>query len=247
MAEQRVGLVTGSSGALGRAIARRLAQDGWAVALHYREHREETEALQRKLASELGARTCVVQADVRHQDQVNRMFAELQDALGPLALAVNNAGIVRDKVLWKLSEEDWDAVLDTSLRGAFHVCKAAAAGMRERKWGRIVNVSSIVGAMGNLGQTNYAAAKAGLIGFTKALAKELARSNVTVNAICPGFMESPMVRGVPEEAQKKLLEQIPLGRFGEPEAIGEAVAFLAGRGGDYITGQVLHVNGGMYV
>jgi NAD(P)-dependent dehydrogenase (short-subunit alcohol dehydrogenase family) len=154
---------------------------------------------------------------------------------------------VRDKVLWKLTEEDWDAVLDTSLRGAFHVCKAAVPGMRERKWGRIVNVSSIVGAMGNLGQTNYAAAKAGLIGFTKALAKELARSNVTVNAICPGFMDSPMVRGVPEDAQKKLLEQIPLGRFGEPEAVGEAVAFLAGRGGDYITGQVLHVNGGMYV
>ncbi|MGC4122570.1 MAG: beta-ketoacyl-ACP reductase [Myxococcales bacterium] len=246
MAEQRVALVTGSPGALGKAIARRLAQGGWAVALHYRERREETEALQAELA-QTGARTCIVQGDVRRQEDANRMLAELHDALGPLSLAVNNAGIVRDKVLWKLTEEDWDAVLDTSLRGAFHVCKAAVTGMRERKWGRIVNVSSIVGAMGNLGQTNYAAAKAGLIGFTKALAKELARSNITVNAICPGFMESPMVRGVPEDAQKKLLEQIPLGRFGEPEAVGEAVAFLAGRGGDYITGQVLHVNGGMYV
>lgn len=244
--EQRVALVTGAPGALGRAVALKLARDGWAVSLHYNQARDKAEELQRQIA-DLGARSAIVQGDVRDQADVNRMVAETTERLGPVALAVNNAGIVRDKVLWKLTEEDWDAVLDTSLRGAFHVSKAVINGMRERKWGRIVNVSSIVGAMGNFGQTNYAAAKAGLIGFTKALAREVARSNVTVNAICPGFMESPMVRGVPEEAQKKLIEQIPLGRFGEPEAVGEAVAYLGGRGGDYVTGQVLHVNGGMYM
>jgi NAD(P)-dependent dehydrogenase (short-subunit alcohol dehydrogenase family) len=195
----------------------------------------------------MGARACLVQADVRKAEEVARMVREVEQSLGPVALVVNNAGIVRDRTIWKLTADDWDAVMDTSLKGAFNVCKATVDGMRERSWGRVVNISSIVGAMGNFGQSNYAAAKAGLIGFTKALAKELARSNITVNAICPGFMDSPMVRSVPPEAQKKLLDQIPLGRFGEPEAVAEGVAYLAGKGGDYVTGQVLHVNGGMYM
>lgn len=247
MAEgQKVALVTGASGTLGHAIALKLAKEGWAVALHYRGHLHEIEALTAEIAK-LGARSCVVQADVRKADEVKRMVAEVEKALGPVSLAVNNAGIVRDRGFLKMTEEDYDAVLDTSLRGAFNVCKAVVEGMKQRKYGRIVNISSIVGAMGNFGQTNYAAAKAGLIGFSKALAKELARSNITVNAICPGFMDSPMVRDVPEDVQKKLVDQIPLGRFGEPEAVGEGVAYLAGHGGNYVTGQVLHINGGMYM
>jgi 3-oxoacyl-(acyl-carrier-protein) reductase len=247
MAEmQKVALVTGASGALGRAIAMQLAREGWAVALHYRGRRDEVDGLAKQLA-DLGARSLVVQADVRRAEEVQRMVAEVEEKLGPISLAVNNAGIVRDRSFFKMTEEDYDAVMDTSLRGAFNVCKAVAEGMKQRKHGRIVNISSIVGAMGNFGQANYAAAKAGLIGFTKALAKELARYNITVNAICPGFMDTPMVRDVPEDVQKKLIAQIPLGRFGEPEAVGAGVAYLAGAGGNFITGQTLHINGGQYM
>lgn len=243
---QKVALVTGASGALGGAIARRLARDGYALALHYRSNPAEA----RSLASELqaqGTKTLVVQADIRKQDEVRRMVDEVQRELGPVSVLVNNAGLVRDRTLAKMADEDWSIVLDTNLRGAFNACQAVASGMRERKWGRIINISSIVGAMGNYGQANYAAAKAGLIGLTKSIAKEMARDQVTANAICPGFMDTPMVRGVPEAVQQKLVAQIPLGRFGEPSAVGEAVAYLAGPGGDWVTGQVLHVNGGMYM
>jgi 3-oxoacyl-[acyl-carrier protein] reductase len=175
------------------------------------------------------------------------MIEGVQSELGPLSVVVNNAGLVRDRTITKMSSEDWSVVLDTNLRGAFHVCKSVVQGMRERKFGRIINISSIVGAMGNFGQVNYSASKAGLIGLTKSLAREIAREQITVNAICPGFMDTPMVRKVPEAVQEKIIAQIPLGRFGEPSAVGEAVAYLAGKGGDYITGQVLHVNGGMYM
>ena len=175
------------------------------------------------------------------------MVQEVERQLGPVEIVVNNAGLVRDRTIQKLSDDDWDVVLDTNLRGAFHVCRAVVPGMRQRRKGRIVNISSIVGAMGNYGQVNYSASKAGLIGLTKSLARELARDQVTVNAICPGFMDTPMVRAVPEPVQQKLIEQIPLGRFGEPSAVGEAVLYLAGPGGAWVTGQVLHVNGGMYM
>lgn len=244
--EPKVALITGANGALGQAIAERLAQEGWALGLHYRTRGELATTLHNTLAAQ-SARCCLVQGDIRSANEVAHVVMEIERSLGPISLVVNNAGIVRDRTLGKLTEEDWDAVVDTSLKGAYLVTRASIEGMRERKWGRVVNISSIVGAMGNFGQTHYAAAKAGLIGFTKSLARETARANVTVNAICPGFMDTPMVRGVPAEVQKKLVEQIPLGRFGEPEAVGHAVAFLAGPGGAYITGQVLHVNGGMYM
>lgn len=243
---RKLALITGASGALGHAIALRLANDGYDLALHYRSGEEEArqlaEALQRQ-----GARALPVQADVCKQDEVDRMVAVVEDELGAIGVVVNNAGLVRDRTLARLTEDDWDIVLDTNLRGAFHVCKAVVPRMRERRNGRIVNISSIVGAMGNYGQVNYAASKAGLIGLTKSLAKEVARDQVTVNAVCPGFMDTPMVRGVPEAVQEKLVAQIPLGRFGEPSAVGEAVVYLAGDGGSWITGQVLHVNGGMYM
>lgn len=243
---EHVALVTGASGALGSAIARRLSQAGYRIALHYRSG----EAGARKLAEELsrrGSQALCVKADVCNAADVERMVGEVERALGPLTVVVNNAGLVRDKTITKLTAEDWDVVMNTNLRGAFHVCKAVVPGMRERKRGKIINISSIVGAMGNFGQVNYAASKAGLIGLTKSLAREVARDQVTVNAICPGFMDTPMVRSVPEAVQQKLTAQIPLGRFGEPAAVGEAVCYLAGPGGDWVTGQVLHVNGGMYM
>jgi 3-oxoacyl-[acyl-carrier protein] reductase len=188
-----------------------------------------------------------VKADVCKEDEVQRMVKVVTEELGPISVLVNNAGLERDKTITKLSTEDWDIVLDTNLKGTFLCSKAVVAGMRERKAGRIINISSIVGAMGNFGQVNYSASKAGMIGLTKSLAKEVARDQVTVNAICPGFMDTPMVRGVPENVQEKLIAQIPLGRFGDPMAVGEAVAYLAGQGGEWVTGQVLHVNGGMYM
>lgn len=243
---QKVALVTGASGALGRAIALRLAKDGYALALHYRSKGDSARALAEELGK-AGGRAVLVQADVCKEGDVQRMVEKVQQELGPLSVVVNNAGLVRDRTITKLSTEDWNIVLDTNLRGAFHVCKSVVSSMRERKHGRIINISSIVGAMGNFGQVNYSASKAGLIGLTKSLAREVARDQVTVNAICPGFMDTPMVRAVPEPVQQKLIAQIPLGRFGEPSAVGEAVAYLAGPGGDWVTGQVLHVNGGMYM
>lgn len=243
---ERVALITGASGALGRAIAIRLAGDGYRLALHYRGSEPEVRSLGDELARR-GVRALPVQADVRREADVNAMVAGIEKELGPIALVVNNAGLVKDKTIWKMTEEDWDIVLDTNLKGSFLVAKAVVPGMKARKGGAIINVSSIVGAMGNFGQVNYAASKAGLIGFTKALAKEVARDGITVNAICPGFMDTPMVRNVPAAVQEKLLAQIPLGRFGEPSAVGDAVAYLAGPSGAWITGQVLHVNGGMYM
>lgn len=242
----KVALITGASGALGHAIAESLGEEGFDLALHYRSGEEEARQLASTLESR-GIRALPVQADICKQPEVDRMVEEVERALGPIDLVVNNAGLVRDRTITRLTEEDWDIVLDTNLRGAFHVCKAVVPSLRERRSGRIVNISSIVGAMGNFGQVNYSASKAGLIGMTKSLAKELARDQICVNAICPGFMDTPMVRGVPEAVQQKLVAQIPLGRFGEPRAVGDAVAYLAGPGGAWVTGQVLHVNGGMYM
>lgn len=242
----KVALITGASGALGHAIAESLGEEGYDLALHFRSGEEEARQLASLLESR-GIRALPVQADICKQPEVDRMVEEVERTLGPIDLVVNNAGLVRDRTITRLTEEDWDIVLDTNLRGAFHVCKAVVPSLRERRSGRIVNISSIVGAMGNFGQVNYSASKAGLIGLTKSLAKELARDQICVNAICPGFMDTPMVRGVPEAVQQKLVAQIPLGRFGEPRAVGDAVAYLAGPGGAWVTGQVLHVNGGMYM
>jgi NAD(P)-dependent dehydrogenase (short-subunit alcohol dehydrogenase family) len=242
----KVALVTGASGALGSAIAEKLAALGYAVGLHYHSRPDEVAKLRTHLES-LGVPALAVRADVRDRTEVGAMVGFIEETLGPVDLAVNNAGLVRDRTCLKITPEDWEIVLDTNLRGAFHVCQAVFEGMRKRGSGRIVNISSIVGAMGNYGQVSYSAAKAGLIGLTKSLARETARYKVTVNAICPGFMDTPMVRAVPEDVQKKLIEQIPLGSFGPPSAVAEAVAYLAGPGGDWITGQILHVNGGMYM
>jgi len=242
----KVALITGASGALGRAIAERLAEDGFDLALHYRSGRKAAEELAASLSTG-GIEARAYQADVCKPIDVHRMVERIEEELGPICVVVNNAGLVRDRTCHKLTDEDWEEVIDTNLRGAFHVCRSVIPSLTQRKEGRIINISSIVGAMGNYGQANYAASKAGLIGLTKSLARELARDNVTVNAVCPGFMDTPMVRNVPPQVQEKILAQIPLRRFGDPRAVGEAVAYLAGAGGAWVTGQVLHVNGGMYM
>jgi 3-oxoacyl-[acyl-carrier protein] reductase len=186
-----------------------------------------------------------VQADVADVAQAESAVATIEEELGPIDILVNNAGITKDGLLVRMSYDDWDAVLDVNLRGAFAMTKAVARGMMKRRWGRIINITSVVGLTGNRGQANYAASKAGLIGLTKAVAKELASRNILVNAIAPGFIDTDMTRALPEEARGALLAQIPLGRLGSAGEVAGAVLFLASDLANYITGQVLVVDGGM--
>ena len=246
-----VALVTGAGRGLGRAIALQLARDGARVALNHvgdqeGNNRREAESVASEVAAG-GGRSFVVEASVADAAQVAAMVRAVSEALGPVSILVNNAGILRDMTLKRMGEDDWQAVLDVNLTGAFHCAKAVLEGMREAGWGRIVNLSSVVGLTGNIGQTNYAASKAGLIGFTKSLAREVGRRGITVNAIAPGFIRTGMLYTVPEEIRTRVLEQIPVGVWGEPEDVAHAVAFLASEEARYITGQVIGVNGGYYM
>jgi len=194
-----------------------------------------------------GCHSCICQANVGDMAQVNRMREEVIKKFGGVDILVNNAGIVRDKSFVKMTPDMWNDVLSVNLNGTFYCTKAFIDGMIEKKYGRIVNISSVVGKMGNFGQANYTASKAGVIGLTKALAREFAGKGVTVNAIAPGFIETDMVKGVPPEAMEKVLARIPLGRLGKASEVAGTVAFLASRDGDYITGQVIDINGGLYI
>ncbi len=208
-----------------------------------KEHAKEIS----KLVDALGNHSCIYQADVSNMEQVNRMRDEVIKKFGKVDILVNNAGIVRDKSFVKMTSEMWSDVLNVNLNGCFYCTKAFAEGMLERKYGRIVNISSVIGRMGNFGQANYTASKAGLIGLTKALAKEFAGKGVTVNAIAPGFIETDMMKGIPGEVMEKIIAKIPLGRLGKASEVAGAVAYLASHEGDYITGQVIDINGGLYV
>ncbi len=228
-------LVTGASKGIGRAIAKELAAAGAEVAVGYRTGKDEAEAL----ATEIGGRA--LQADV----SVAEDAARLVDEAGELDVLVNNAGLTRDGLIARMPDEDWEVVLDTNLGGVFYTCRAVARGMMKRRSGAIVNLTSVVGLHGNPGQTNYAASKAGIIGFTKALARELATRNVRVNAVAPGYIETDLTNVLPEEAQQAILQNTPLQRMGAPEDVAGAVRFLCSDAAAFVTGEVLLVDGGL--
>lgn len=240
-----VAVVTGASRGLGRAIAEELANGGAKVVVNYSRSKEPAEELVSQI-SENGSEAIAVQADVSDAEQAQRLIDESIEQFGRIDILVNNAGINRDNTLKKLTIEDWDVVVQTDLNSAFYTVHAALPQMIEQESGCIINMSSFIGEAGNVGQANYAAAKAGLLGFTKTAAQELARYGITVNALCPGFIETDMVADIPEEAKEKLLKTVPLGRFGKPEEIGRAARYLV-EDGDYITGQSLDINGGVYI
>lgn len=238
----KVAFVTGSTRGIGLAVARALYAAGAKVAVHGRDPGKA-----RTVAAELGERAVGVACDVADAAQVEAAILAAEQALGPVDILVNNAGLTRDNILLRLSEADWDAVLDANLKGAFLTTRMVIKGMMKRRSGRIINIGSIVGLTGNKGQANYAASKAGLIGFTKSVAKEYASRNVLVNCVAPGFIETDMTSGLPPEARAALLQQIALERLGRAEDVAGAVLFLASDLAGYITGQVLVVDGGMVI
>ncbi|MBA3344310.1 MAG: 3-oxoacyl-[acyl-carrier-protein] reductase [Gemmatimonadales bacterium] len=238
----KTAFVTGSTRGIGLAIARALHGAGARVAVSGR-----TLERARAVAADLGERTLGVSCDVAVAAEVEAAIAATEAALGPIDILVNNAGFTRDNILLRLSEADWDAVLDANLKGAFHTSRAVIKGMMKRRAGRIVNITSVVGLTGNKGQSNYAASKAGLIGFTKSVAKEYASRGVLANCIAPGFIETDMTAALPDEARTTLLQDIALGRLGRPEDVAGAVLFLASDLAGYVTGQVLVVDGGMVI
>lgn len=240
----RAAVVTGGSRGIGRAVCVALAKQGCNVVVNYC-HGEAAAAETAALCKELGVEAVTVQADVSTAEGCKKLFEEAVNAFGRVDILVNNAGVTRDNLILRLSEEDFDTVLNANLKGAFLCCKEAARRMVRQRYGRIVNLSSVVGLRGNAGQTNYSASKAGLIGLTKSLAKELASRNVTVNAVAPGFINTDMTAAMTEAAKTATLAAIPMQRLGAPEDVARAVAFLASDSAAYITGQVLAVDGGM--
>ncbi len=244
MLQGKIALVTGGSRGIGRATALALAGYGADVAVNYSGSREKAVQVVEEI-KRLGCRAIAVQADVSKQEDCVRMFQEISEALGTVDILVNNAGITRDNLAVRMSEEEFDRVIETNLKGAFFCMKLAGKTMMRKRYGRIISLSSISGVRGNAGQMNYCAAKAGIIGMTKCLARELASRGVTVNAVAPGYIDTDMTAALPDKVKEAVLAQIPLGRMGRPEDIAEAVAFLASDRAAYITGQVIQVDGGM--
>lgn len=240
----RVALVTGAARGIGRAIALALAQPGLTLYLNDVVIGEEAEKTRNEVENK-GADARLLQFNVADTTATQAGIDRIIQESGRLDLLVNNAGITRDNLVMRMKEADWDQVLEVNLKGAYNCIRAAAKPMIKQRGGRIINISSVVGVMGNPGQANYVASKAGLIGLTKAVARELASRNITVNAVAPGFIETEMTAALPEKVRAEMQAQIPLNRFGTPEEVAQAVVFLAGDAAAYMTGQVLHVNGGM--
>lgn len=242
--ENKTAIVTGGSRGIGRAICVALAKEGANIVTCYAKGAaaaEETVAMCR----EYGVQAVAVQADVAVPGDVEALFAEALKVTGTIEILVNNAGITRDGLLLRMSDDDFNQVIDTNLRGAFYCMRAASKLMMKKRYGRIVTISSVVGVSGNAGQVNYAASKAGVIGMTKSLAKELGSRNVTANAVAPGFITTDMTEGLPDAVKEQMAKEIPLSRMGRPEDVADAVTFLVSDRASYITGQVLHVDGGM--
>jgi 3-oxoacyl-[acyl-carrier protein] reductase len=243
--EGKTALVTGASQGIGEAVARRLARQGARLVLAAR-NLGKLEALAAELA-EQGSEAAPLALDLARTEEIAERLKSLPPAFADIDVLVNNAGITADNLLLRMSLEQWRSVLDTNLTGTFVVTRELVRGMMKRRWGRVVTISSVVGVMGNAGQANYAAAKAGLIGFSKSVAKELASRGITANVVAPGFIETAMTAGLSEEIRRKMFEGIPAGRLGSGDDLAAAVGFLASDEAAYVTGQVLHVNGGMYL
>lgn len=243
--EGKVAIVTGASRGIGRAIALRLAREG--ASLVVTATTEESARNTAAAVEALGQKALALAVDVADPAAVEAMFAAAVETFGKVDILVNNAGITKDGLLLRMKDADWDAVLDVNLKGAFNCVREAAKLMTKARSGRIVNISSVVGEMGNAGQINYCASKAGMIGLTKSAARELAKRGITVNAVTPGFIETDMTAVLSDKVREGLLQQIPLERFGSPDDVANAVFFLVSPMGDYITGHVLSVNGGMYM
>jgi len=244
--EGKNAIVTGGSLGIGRAIAVTLARNGANVALNYRRHDTEAKQVAAEIEA-LGQKGLAIQADVASFDSAQAMVDRVVEELGGLHILVNNAGINRDGVIWKMTEEMWDQVIAVDLKGYFNYIRAAAPVMRSQKWGRIINITSINGLRGKFGQSNYSAAKAGIIGLTKAVARELGRSQVTVNAVAPGLIETDMMANAPEDVKQRAIAETVVDRLGTPEDVAEVVAFLAGEESRHVTGEVIRVDGGQYI
>lgn len=244
--EGKVAVVTGASRGIGRAIAIKLADEGAKVVVNYSGSQAKAEEVV-AIIQENGGEAIAVQASVSKTEEVTALMDAAVKTFGSLDILVNNAGITRDNLLMRMKDSEWDDVINTNLKGVFLCTKAVTRPMMKQRKGRIINITSIVGVTGNPGQANYVAAKAGVIGFTKTTAKELAQRNITVNAIAPGFITTDMTDKLTEEVKNGMLTQIPLGQFGKPEDIANAVVFLASDESSYITGQTLHIDGGMYM
>ncbi|MFN3921119.1 MAG: 3-oxoacyl-[acyl-carrier-protein] reductase [Caldimicrobium sp.] len=245
MLEGKRALITGASRGIGRAIAFEFAKAGAEVIINYRSSKDSAEELAREI-EKMGRSVYLAPFDVSNAKEVKEALKELEERIGVIHILVNNAGITRDGLLLRMKEEDWEAVLRTNLFSAFYVTQAVLPMMLKARWGRIINISSVVAFTGNPGQTNYASAKAGLIGFTKALALEVAGRNITVNAIAPGYIETDMTEKLPEKVKDAFLQEIPLKRAGLPEEVAYLALFLASEQASYITGSVFHINGGLY-
>jgi len=240
----KVALVTGSSSGIGAAIAKEIAAGGAAVAIHYRGNADGANAVASEIRSN-GGKCELFQADVSNTEQAAELIKKVQETFGSLDILINNAGTTRDTLLLSMKEEEWDAVISTNLKSVYAVSKAALRGMIKKRWGRIINITSVVGITGQAGQSNYAASKAGIIGFTKSLAREVASRNITVNAVAPGFVPTALTGVLNEEQRAKIVSETPIGRMGTPEEIAWAVGFLASERSGFITGQVLTVDGGL--
>ena len=242
----KTAVVTGGSRGIGRGISLRLAAMGAVVYINYVSRSEAAQETQ-KLIGDAGGMAKIIGFDIADAGKVEAAFKQIIAEAGSIDILVNNAGITRDGLIARMKESDWDAVLATNLKGAFLCAKAASKTMMKKRWGRIVNITSVVGFSGNAGQVNYAAAKAGLVGMAKSIAREYASRNITVNCVAPGYIRTEMTEALASEVQERLKSEIPLGTLGEVEDIAGAVAYLVSEDGRYVTGQVLHVNGGMYM